>query len=449
MRAALVSGAAALALGAAAVPAGAVWGDAERASVGPLPATSPDVAMNARGDAAAAWVRGAGRGRQVVASLRPLGGAWTRPMAISRRGRPSIDPDVALAADGRTVVVWRQVVRSRTVRTAGARRAQAVYVARARELPPVSGRWGPIATLSSPRQKVGRPFVGVDGGGVAVAAWHWGTGTRPSDPGYVGQVQHAEHAPGGAWGEPVRASRAEDCGQVRRPRVAVGSEGHAVVWWQCDLDGGRSAGAAVARGPGEAFGAEVRLPLEGGRELAADLAVGPDGRAVAVSGTEDAIRWWRGGVSAAGVALAELPALGGTERLAPGTGAPRVAVGPSGDALTAWIAPGGVTRTAPIAGDLGVGQPLTLGASPTAARARVAMGGSRLGAVVWLSGGRVLAVNRAADGNTGPRSALSGRVVPHSQPPALAMDASGGAVAVWSRRAGGRAVVERAVSPSP
>jgi hypothetical protein len=60
--------AAALLLGAAAAPAAAAWGDAERASVGPLDATSPDVALNARGDAAAVWVRGSGRGRQIVAS---------------------------------------------------------------------------------------------------------------------------------------------------------------------------------------------------------------------------------------------------------------------------------------------------------------------------------------------------------------------------------------------
>ncbi len=435
--------AAALLLGAAAAPAGATWDGTERASVGPMDATSPDVALNARGDAAAVWVRGSGRARQIVASYRPLGGSWSRPEGISRRGRPSIDPKVAVGPDGRVVVTWRQAVRSRVVRVGGRRRAQAVYVARARERP-MAGRWEPVVTLSSPRQKVGRVFLGVDGRGLAVAAWHWGTGTRPGDPGYVGQIQYSERPVGGEWTGPRRASTAADCAQVRRPRVAAGSTGHAVVWWQCDLGGGRSAAAAVARGPDEAFGAEARLPITGGSELTADMAVGPDGRAVAVAGVDGTLHWWRGPVSQGGVGLAELPALGPAERLARGVGSPRIAAGSSGDALSAWIAPGGTTRTAPIAGDLGAAAPLTLGRAPSASRVRVAMGGARLGAVAWLSAGRVLAVVRGADGNTSRRSALSRRGVPSLKPPALAMDEGGYTLAMWSRRAGGRVVVERA-----
>lgn len=437
--------AAAALLGAAAAPAAAVWDDAERASVGPMDATRPDVALNARGDAAAAWVRGSGRGRQIVVSLRPLGGGWSRPEGISRRGRPAIDPDVALSQDGQAVVAWRQVVRNRVVRVGGRARAQAVYVARARERPMVGGRWSRIATLSSPRQKVGRVFLGVDGRGLALAAWHWGTGTRPSDPGYVGQVQLSERPPGGAWGAPRQASTADDCVQVRRPRVAVGAAGHAAVWWQCDLGRGRSVAAAVARGPDEAFGAEARLAITGDPDVSADMAIGPDGRAVAVSAAEPGLSWWRGPVSASGVALAQLPALGTAELTRPGAGSPRIAVGSSGDALSAWIGRGGVTRAAPIAGDLGVGAPLTLGQDRSASRARVAVGSERRGAVAWLADGRVLAVARGADGNSTARAPLSRPGVPSRQPLALAMDEGGTAVAMWSRDLGRRSVVERAV----
>ena len=440
--------AAVILLGAGAVPATAAWSGSERASVGPMDATSPDVAVNARGDAAAVWVRGSGRARQIVASLRPLGGGWSRPVGISRRGRPSIDPQVAVGTDGRVVVVWRQVARARVVRVAGVRRTQAVYVARARERPLVGERWQPVATLSSPRQKVGRVFLGVDDRGLAVAAWHWGTGTRPSDRGYVGQVQLSERPLGGPWSAPARASAATDCIRVRRPRVAVGANGHAVVWWLCDLPERTSVAAAVAHGPDGAFGPEERLPIAGDREIAGDLAIGPDGRAVAVAGTRAALRWWRGPVSAAGVGLAELPALGTAEVLGRG-GSPQVAVGSSGDALSAWIAPGGITRLAAIAGDLGVAAPVTLGGDRRASRVRAAMGGARLGAVAWLSSGRLIAVTRGADGNTSPRAALSRRGVPSDEPPALAMDTGGSAVALWSRKRGGRSVVERAQYSSP
>ena len=446
MRAAVLAG---ILLVAGAVPATAAWSGTERASVGAMDATSPDVAVNARGDAAAVWVRGSGRSRQIVVSLRPLGGSWSRPEGISRRGRPSIDPQVAVGPDGRVVVVWRQVARARVVRVAGVRRTQAVYVARARERPLVGERWEPIATLSDPRQKVGRVFLGVDDRGLALAAWHWGTGTRPTDPGYVGQVQLSQRALGGAWSAPARASGATDCIQVRRPRVAVGASGHAVVWWLCDLPDRTSVAAAVAHGADEAFGPEERLPIAGDREIAGDLAVGPDGRAVAVAGTRMALRWWRGPVSAAGVGLTELPALATTEVLGRGVGSPQVAVGSSGDALSAWIAPGGVTRVAAIAGDLGVAAPVTLGSDRRASRVRVAMGGARLGAVAWLSSGRVIAVTRGADGNTSPRTALSRTGVPPGEPPALAMDIGGSAIALWSRQQGGRSVVERAQYSSP
>jgi hypothetical protein len=218
-----------------------------------------------------------------------------------------------------------------------------------------------------------------------------------------------------------------------------------VVWWQCDLGRGRSAAAAVARGPNEAYGAEARLPIAGDPDVTADMAIGPDGRAVAVAAAQAGLTWWRGPVSAAGVALAQLPALGSPEQVERGAGTPRIAVASSGDALSAWIGDGGVTRAAPVAGDLGVGAPLTLGQDRSASRARVAVGRDRLGAVAWLSDGRVLAVVRGADGNSSPRAALSGPGVPSSQPPALAMDEGGTAVAMWSRHRGGRSVVERAV----
>jgi hypothetical protein len=304
-------------------------------------------------------------------------------------------------------------------------------------------------TLSSPRQKVGRVFLGVDGRGVAVAAWHWGTGTRPSDPGYVGQVQLAERPLGGEWGGPTRASQDPGCLQVRRPRVAVGASGHAVVWWQCDLGRSRSVAAAVARGPDEPFGTEARLPISGGREVAADLAVTPDGQAVAVSADDGALRWWRGPASAGGVSLSPLPALGTAERLAAGVGQPQVAAGDAGDAVSGWIAPGRTTRIAPIAGDLGVAAPITLGGGRADARVRVAMGGARRGAVAWLSAGRVVAVGRGPDGNTGPRAVLSGRGVPASEPPSLAMDTAGDGLVLWARRTGGRSVIERAEYASP
>jgi hypothetical protein len=217
-----------------------------------------------------------------------------------------------------------------------------------------------------------------------------------------------------------------------------------VVWWICDLIGGRSVAHAVGRAAGEGFGLDEELPMVSGGDLAADLAVAPDGRAVAVSSDGSSLRWWRGPVAASGIGLAELPALGAGEALGRGVGVPRIAAGPSGDALSAWIDPEGRTRVAPIAADLGVAAAATLASDPTATRVRVATGSARQGLVAWLTSGRVVAAVRAADGSIGAVTLLSRGGVPSKEPPAIAMEAGGGAFAFWARRAGGRSVVERA-----
>ncbi|HTI34745.1 MAG TPA: hypothetical protein VL422_13785, partial [Miltoncostaea sp.] len=335
-RAAAAVAAATAGLLAAAAPAGAAWDPPARASQGPLPAHSPSVAMNDRGDGVAAWVRGARRAAMIVVSVRPADGGWSDPVAISRRGRPALDPVATIDGQGGIVVLWRQVVRIRRVPTAEGPRRQAVYVVRARQRALGAPRWSRVRTLSSARQKVGAPSAAVDAMGDVVAAWHWGTGTSPADPGFVGQVQFAERPVGEGWTGPRRISRNPACLEVRRPRVAVGTLGDAVIWWQCDLPAGRSAAVAVARPAGRTFGPEAQLPIVARGDVMADLAVAPTGRATAVSAASDGtVQWWRGDVGDT-LTLGALASLTTTERLDRDTAPPRISVSATGDALTAW-----------------------------------------------------------------------------------------------------------------
>ena len=435
---------------AGAAPATAAWDPPARASQGPLTAGSPDVAVNPRGDAVAAWVRGARRDAMVVVSIRPAGEAWGEPVAISRRGRPAIDPRVAIDPQGGVVVVWRQVVRTRFVTTAAGRRRQAVYVARVRERLVSETRWSPITTLSSDRQKVGPPELGVDGRGGALVAWHWGTGTSPADPRFVGRVQYVERAASGDWSSPRRLSRAGLCAEVRLPRVAVGAQGHAVVWWQCDLSGGRSTAMAVSHAPGARLGTEAQLPFRQMGDVSADLVVTTTGLAVAVSAASDGtLTWWRGDVGPA-LALNALPALATDERIDADAGRPQVAVNATGDALSVWTDLLGRPRAAPIAADLGVGSPTSLDDSGMDLGGTVvAVGDGRQAAVAWFADGRVRAATRAATGNLDPAVAISGPGVVARDAVALAMDASGQGVALWTRAVGSRTVVERAVTAAP
>jgi hypothetical protein len=428
----------------------AAWSPAEQASVGPLAARSPDVAMNRRGDAAAAWVRGTGRKAMVVVAFRAAGGEWSRPEGVSRRGRPAVDPQVALDQAGRVVVVWRQVVGSRVLRVEGVRRRRPVLLVRARERRAGETRWDRIQTLSSPRQTVGRPDLAIDGRGVALATWHWGTGTTSQDPGYHGEVQVAEGRSAQMWSLPDGVSGSESCDTLRAPRVSVGGAGEAVVWWQCDLAGDRSTAFSSSRGPDQPFAADRELPFQSAGDLAADLVVSGNGTAVAVSADGVALHFWRGPVQADGVSLEELPVAGSRPSLDPDGGPPQVGVNDNGDALAAWIGSDLRTRAAVIAADLGVAAPAALDPGKQSPRGvRVAVGDGRLGLVAWTGSGRVLATSRADDGTLAVGARISDVGVSGGHAPAVAMDADGDGVAFWTRALGGHTVVERSELAAP
>jgi hypothetical protein len=433
-----------------AAAAAAAWSPAERASVGPLAARSPDVAMDDRGDAAAAWVRGSGRRAMVVVSLRTDGGEWSRPEAVSRRGRPAVDPQVSVDAAGRVVVVWRQVVGSRLVRIEGQRRRRPVLVVRARELLSGETHWERIQTLSSPRQTAGRPDLAIDGRGIALATWHWGTGTTSADPGYHGEVQVAEGRSAQSWSPPDGVSGSGSCDQLRAPRVTVGGAGAAIVWWQCDLAGDRSTAFSSSRGPDEPFAAGRELPFRSAGDLAADLVVSGNGTAVAVSADGVELHFWRGPVQADGVSLQELPVAGSRPSLDRDGGPPQVGVNDDGDALAAWIGSDLRTRAAVIAADLGVAAPAALDpGKQSPAGVRVAVGDGRLGLVAWTASGRVIASSRADDGSLAAGARISDVGVSTGRAPAVAMDADGDGLAFWTRDLGGHTVVERSGLAAP
>lgn len=448
MRSTWVIAVAGLSVLAASTPALGAWGAPERASRGGEPAHSPDVAVNATGDAVATWVAGARLRERVVVSVRPAGGGWGPPQVISGDARRAIDPQVALDASGRVVVVWRQAVRTRTVTVRGVRRRQVVYVVRARDKKITDQLWGTATILSSDRQKVGRPEVGIDDDGNAVAAWHWGTGTPPTQRGYVGQIQLSERLQDGSWTIARRISTAPQCRSVDDPRVALGARGHAVIWWRCDLSAGRTTAMSVSRGPGETFGAERELPFRSVGDVSADLAVSASGRAVAVSaGTGGALDWWRGDVGTV-LDLSGLPSLGTGERVDTGAGPPSIAINATGDALSSWIDRIGRPRAASIASGLGVSAPVTLGTPGRGPHgARVAVGDARRGVMVWVADGRVVASSRGLDGAVTAGTPISGRGVAADDAPAVAMDPPGSAVVFWTRIVKGVPVVERTTAP--
>ncbi len=440
---------------ASAGPALAAWTPPERASVDPGEAHSPDVAVNARGAAVAAWVRTLPGGvPEIVATVRRrAAGTWEPAAVVSPPGRAAADPTVAISRSGVAVVGWRQVVRDRAVEVRRRLRTQVVYVAFARERR-VAGPWGPVAALSSDRQKVGPPEIAVNGRGVAVATWHWGTGTAPGSPGFVGRVQLAERLPGQAWTPARSVSRSAECRRgTGLPAVTVGTGGQAVVSWECRLVGGRTTAFAVARGdvPGR-WSRERRLPFDTRGPQTSALAVTGEGVVVGISGSRSEgsamrLNWWRAAGPAPSLDLALLPAprASGAASFTGVLPALGLAGATGGSALAVWASEGRLV-SADLDGDT-VGA--RRGLSPASARVRairVATGdGSRAVALALTSTREVVAAVRGPDGAWGPAEPISGGGgVDAVPPPAVGVASSGDAVVYWSRVVSGVRVVERA-----
>ncbi len=103
-----------------------------------------------------------------------------------------------------------------------------------------------------------------------------------------------------------------------------------------------------------------------------------------------------------------------------------------------------------IAADLGVAAPAAVDPGKQSPRGvRVAVGDGRLGLVAWTGSGRVLATSRADDGTLAVGTRISDVGVSGGQAPAVAMDARGDGVALWTRDLGGHTVVERSELSAP
>ena len=440
-------------------PAAGAWSSAERVTPAGESARFPSVAANARGDAVAAWtIRRNGR-TVIQAAIRRRGGAWERPRTLTGAGRAALDPDVAINDRGDLLVAFRRVVRTRTVQTLRGPKRQAVYVVHARRRTVVGRGWGPVQRLSSGRQKSGAPEGALDAAGRAVVTWHWGTGTRPGDPGFVSQVQAATAGARRRFGPPRRLSRRPGCPDaVGLPVLAVGVAGHAVIWWECRL-GGRSVAVdyALKTAGGTAFGSDRRLPGRGRVQPEPDGTVARDGSVVLVLLRGAPNR--RGAVLQYAARQGSRGALGPPRSLAGGARGVDLGVAgtAAGNALAAWIGPRGSGGRGPVqVAARGPGAPAfgpreRVGPAERTADAEIAQNAAGAAAAVWLEGpergARLLAANRtdAARPWRGPAAvSASGALERGNGGPALAIDGTGRALAYWARASGGGSVIERA-----
>jgi hypothetical protein len=320
--------------------------------------SEPEVAIDSRGDAVAAWNEQKGLGgSSLVVSVRAAGAdAWSAPQQLYglTDEATTFDPQLAVAPSGAAVLAWQQLSASGPPTIAAACRESA------------DGSWSQPTVLATGFLTTSNE-LGIDDHGSATLVFLAGTGRRQT----VDVSSLETCARGANWTAPVVLGRTSS--EVAEPAVAVSAAGESVAVWSAF----RRHPGALGPGVGGAYRfdswveATVRLagtdrwrrPVRLGRETQfiydADFGASPSGPQIAVDSSGAVIAVWEHNPRAqrlVGDAATLNPAAGAwQERGTVATGqaiSPRVASSPTGWVTLAWEtgSSGIATRSGPITG---------------------------------------------------------------------------------------------------
>jgi hypothetical protein len=256
---------------------------------------SPELAVNPHGDAVAVWLHPDGFASAVVqGATRAAGAGWQAPVDLSGPSQSSLSlpvpADVAIDAQGAATAIWSQFNGTNDL-VQSATRA------------PGTGWQAPV-DVSVAGQNASSPQIAVDPTGNSVAVWERG------DPTSSAIVQGATRVPGEGWRTPVDLSVARPNSNSYAPHVAVGAQGNAVtVWTHSDTTGNTTVQSATRTAAAGAWRAPVDLTdSDQGVWPPPQVTVDPQGNAVAVwsgyKGTDFLVR--SAGYDAAGPLLGSL-----------------------------------------------------------------------------------------------------------------------------------------------
>ena len=257
----------------------------------------PQAAIDGAGNAIVVWQRVRRHGHEhgvVQAAIRPAGGAFGAPVALSATGSGAVHPQVAMNAAGDAVVAWEQHVNQTMVVQAVVRPAGGSFSAPVRSLR--RGPHGPAAARRARRRRQRHGRVDADGPG-----GHDGPGRDPAGRRCV---------LGGRRPVAARATRAAG----RSRRTASGET--VAVWTHVDA-GGHTIVQASTRPPGGAFSAPADLSAAGQNAIDPHVAIDAAGNALAIWSRFDGIRVVQTATRPAGGAFgapADLSLAGGEAR---------------------------------------------------------------------------------------------------------------------------------------
>jgi hypothetical protein len=344
--------------GVSAAAMSAVWSGPVTASPLGSFVSEPEVAIDARGDAVAAWNEQKGLGgSSLVVALRAAGAdAWSAPQRLYglTDEATTFDPQLAVAPSGAAVVAWQQLPASGPPTIAAACRESA------------DAAWSHPAVLATGFLTTSNE-LGIDDRGSATLVFLAGTGRRQT----VDASSLDTCARGGTWTAPLVLGRTSS--EVAEPAVAVSAAGESVAVWSAFRRRPRALGPGV--GGAYRFDSWVeatvrpagtdrwRRPVRLGRETQfiydADFGASPDGPQIAVDSSGAGIAVWehnpRGQRLVADAATLNPARSAWEERGTVATTeaiSPRVASSPTGWVTLAWETGSSrlATRSGPVTG---------------------------------------------------------------------------------------------------
>jgi len=176
-------------------------------SVSGQDASSPELAVNANGDAVIAWDRSDGSNARVQVRQWPAGGLPGPTRTVSASGQDAVDPHVGIDAAGNALIVWRRFDGS-------AFRMQVRGVA-------ADGTLATTHSVSSPGVPTSNPEVTVNPSGGAALVW-----VEPS--GGFTRVMHRPRSSTGTLGSTQTMSLDDDASD---PKVAIDPAGDSITTW--------------------------------------------------------------------------------------------------------------------------------------------------------------------------------------------------------------------------
>lgn len=166
----------------ASLPAGGEWSEPEDLSDAGDNASEPRIAVDATGNAVAAWSVSDSGESSVDAAVLPAGGEWSEPEPLSEPAEESATPDVAIDSNG-AVATWTASVGDDQVLRAAVR-------------PAGGGEWTAPENVSAPIDDFRSTDLETNDIAGTIAIW-----TR-FDDGAGNSVQASVRPPGGTWSDP-------------------------------------------------------------------------------------------------------------------------------------------------------------------------------------------------------------------------------------------------------